>query len=187
MKILDYNHVFLYAKGHYKKTDTLKDLQAILGHRFDLEPEDVSKEEVYRTIITLGMEHMRKDIFVSTLLEAFGLRFSWLDCIEDEEKNENNKLIRLLHALFQAKYIVDGEMVNNFGEADPNILPLSEERVRKNKEGKYQNWFLDDLCKLAEGMKEDECGKFWEDRGDKTDKEVRAELVSFIQEKEKLK
>ncbi len=136
MKIIEYNHVFLYAKHHYKKSDNvLKDLQTILSHVYDLESEDVCKEEVYRVLITLGMEQSRKDLFVNNLLESFGLRFSWLDCLKEDEKNENNILRKLLHPLFTSKHIVDGKMINNFGEADSNILPLSEERKKKLKKG----------------------------------------------------
>jgi len=124
MEVIDYNDVFLYAKGHYKKTDTLKDLQKILSHVYDSEPEDVEREEVHRVLISLGMEHANNEsLFINNLLEAFGIRW-YSPCEIKEGEEENARLSKLLEMLRWAKHIVGGEMINNFGKASPKVLPL---------------------------------------------------------------
>ena len=120
-KLEDYNHVWLYAKGHYFKDDRLEDLKVIVGERCALDPQYVNNEEIFRILLTITHRHLREDLYVRMLLEVFGIR----KLFPNEPHEIKDGIGHLLGAICQIQIFDDNEMLINIGEADVKILPLN--------------------------------------------------------------
>ena len=123
LKLQDYRHIYLYAKGHYYKDDSIEDLKVIIGARCNLEPQHVSTEEVFRVLLTITHQHMREDLYVRMLLEAFGIRKLFPNM--PHEISDGIKI--LLANISHVQIYSDAEqkdVIVNLGKADSKILPL---------------------------------------------------------------
>ena len=60
-KILNtYQHVYLYAKNWYKRTNTLEDLKRILSIRSNIGADEISNEDVVRQLLHITYPHIVK-------------------------------------------------------------------------------------------------------------------------------
>ena len=52
------SHIYLYAKGHYQKTDTIEDLKVILGHRSGTPADCISRKDIMDVLCKIVWEHL---------------------------------------------------------------------------------------------------------------------------------
>ena len=139
MQECDYNHLLLYAKGHYEhSSDKINDVKTILGHRCGFtEPSYMSDRDMWQVLVNCLLMYADKP-----RLREF------LDDIFKPDYHENNcyvffspecPLVRavnnVLWVLQQLEVFDDkGQIILNIGKADKNILPLSKNLKRKMKE-----------------------------------------------------
>lgn len=114
-KLEDWRHIILYAKGHYRKTATIKDLQSIIGRLCGINPEDVGLADILHVVTDLFVKHtsdnQKKDFF--SRLFMF-----------DEKVDVKIVIKRMLSYLSVVPVIVDGIEKLHLGDADPEVLPL---------------------------------------------------------------
>jgi hypothetical protein len=131
-ELTDYNHVWLYAKHHYVRSDNiLRDLAVILAKRCGLEVEyfERNPSDILQQLLPLGLiavnlsgnpEYTFGQLFLNSLPEN-----NWRVGGYGAESH----LVRITRAILSALSITQvrtntGEWILNIGEADPSILPL---------------------------------------------------------------
>jgi len=122
MKLVDYNHVILYAKHQYVESkSSYNDVRHIIAVRCGLEDESVSRGHVYNVLLSLLLEYsVDKNNTVNTLLKTFGIKKIW----STDVTNDDTAVDELLHPLsYTTVYDKDGNTILNIGEADVKILP----------------------------------------------------------------
>jgi hypothetical protein len=140
----DYNHVYLYAKGHYKKSKSVvKDLAKILGTRAGMEAKYYKTEEIADQLLSLAFEHICKtgnpDHFFRELIKHSSPEGNWrvggknTHSIFGKRKKgarSENYWVRVIRSclsvLRHTVCMEKGEVVLFLGEPDPSILPLSK-------------------------------------------------------------
>ena len=130
MKICDYDHLLLYAKGWYQRGNVIEDVKKILGHRCGIDPKHMPNRDVWEQLVSAFLEYCDDECEIGGLLlemfrplagEGEPLSF-WSDLSTFE------RMIHLiLMRLGNVKIIgAEGKAILCLGEPDPNILPLSE-------------------------------------------------------------
>ena len=79
MKLVRYNHVWLYAKYHYKRTQPdadgttfcINDLKIIISHACGLLVEHVGECQVFRVLLDIVLEHRQQHMHTKIILEIF--------------------------------------------------------------------------------------------------------------------
>ena len=71
---MDFRHVILYCKGHYKKTDLFYDLQIILGNLYESSPDSVEHNQVLRVLTGLVYDTTSRDKFLQLVYEGMHLQ-----------------------------------------------------------------------------------------------------------------
>jgi len=108
----NHRHIYLYAKGWYKKTDTIDDLKVIIGDMCALLPEHVDIGGIKSILIGIVYEIFQRENLYKSKLEAF-----ILDC-ESSVIGACLSVIRMARARSPHINI-------DFGEPDYNLLPKS--------------------------------------------------------------
>jgi hypothetical protein len=126
-KLADYNHVLLYAKLHYKRSDNIKrDLSIILQHRSCLTEPDESW--VWGCMIDCLFKYVpahtiERELFSNMFREEYGYG-------RPSEVTSMNNVLGIMLNLMSRLSVKDGDgnwlPGLNLGEPDPNILPLSK-------------------------------------------------------------
>jgi len=126
IKLNPYRHFYLYAKLHYKRTNVITDLKAIVADYCGFYKEDASTNDVIRMLLKITSHHINNsdkflrfmDELVSRINFPFKIYDSPIEYIIDE----------CLSILQGIKVIdIQGEL----GTADKNILPLKIKEVVK--------------------------------------------------------
>jgi len=112
----EWRHLLLYAKNHYRKTETIFDLKQILSHETGINLENVKLREVYEILAGLFVKYatgdQRKDFFVRLFSEKDSVKIG-------------DVILQFLAALSVQK-VRDGDRVLiDIGEPDPSVLPLN--------------------------------------------------------------
>jgi len=127
-------HVYLYAKSHYRETDTIKDLQQIFAERNGMDPKYILPGDIARMLISMAYP------LINTLWE-------FKEFVFDLDPNKYWKLSRNKYTFFGAvigrclsilamtEVIKDEKVIMDLGKPDPTILPLK----REGKEVKNSN------------------------------------------------
>lgn len=151
MKILDYNHIFLYAKhwyertkqsksrtraGRYESDDVMKDLQTIIGKRCGLDSESVDHEAVFSILFELVYDHCDKRQLTKIFTSSIGLGFRFF-------KNEPHTIDDALKHMLDGLSCCEVEGVINIGEPSNSILPITEMAKKKISEGYFK---VDDMA-----------------------------------------
>jgi hypothetical protein len=131
MKVCDYNHLILYAKGHYKKTDTVEDVRKILAVRCGISPELIADDELWAMCVmaltTYGslpaVDRVMQGLFSKTQHECDDV--SELGAPDNVCPLERAVTI-VLRALFLVDVEVAGSTELSLGEPDGTILALSK-------------------------------------------------------------
>jgi len=146
MKILDYNHIFLYAKNWYEESDdVMKDLQTIIGKRCGLDSESVDHEAVFSILFELVYDHCDKRQLTKIFTSSIGLGFRFF---KNEPHTINDALTHMLDGLsccdvYSSTISLSSsfsklERVINIGEPSNSILPITEMAKKKISEGYFK-------------------------------------------------
>jgi len=130
-------HIYLYAKGHYKHTDTIKDLQQIFSARNGIDSEYIRTKDMARVLLSIVYPHIEsKHQFIEFILALHPNEFwkCWLESPKQHDFFEAviGKCMSIL-AMTTVFDIESGKTIMNLGEPDPTILPLKREEVNKTK------------------------------------------------------
>jgi hypothetical protein len=132
-KTCDYNHLILYAKGHYKRTDLLADLKLIVAERCALDPEHVSNNDVWQVVSSALIEHASKRQMEEYLGRLFqkGIwdynRESVISFAHDDDCPIRRALGMVTGILAHLPVLdKDGNVILELGQPDPKVLPLKE-------------------------------------------------------------
>ena len=129
----DYNHLILYAKGWYKRTDLLEDLKRIVAERCALDFKHVSTNDVWQVVSGAFLEHARKHDIESFLGKLFekGIYDDKLGEPLQFGSDDNCPIRRALGlalSVLNRLRVLDeeGNAILVLGEPDPKVLPLKE-------------------------------------------------------------
>ena len=117
-------HIWLYAKGHYKITDTVEDLKKLMGERSNIDPEYITSGDIISVLLSvvyplISSEEKTKDFIIGLHPENYF-------------KASNSGDYTFQDAFFKKclsviRYVTvrkDGEWIIDLGEPDPELLPL---------------------------------------------------------------
>jgi len=130
-KELDSNrHFYLYAKGHYKETDTIKDLSIILGEYCFQDLEYIRVSDILDKLLRLAYREFIKNSnefkfmeFMKDILPQNNWKF-----MNDKAQNLEETMIHKCLSVLRFAIVTDKDknVILNLGEADSSILPLSD-------------------------------------------------------------
>lgn len=131
MEICDFNHIILYAKGWYKRTDFLDDVHKILAHRCGTKEEYMSDEDVWALIVHASEKYLSEYERVEVMTRMFS------GSHVDDNVTVSDFLVWQGQTswLRPAKMIVgklscvEVKGVLNLGTPDSKILPLCDEKA----------------------------------------------------------
>jgi hypothetical protein len=127
MNVIDYNHVYLYAKGHYTTSeDKMLDLKKIISCRSIIEVKHITDMDVVSQLITLVSGHLVNDKYA---LESFLKSLCPMDSFFTNvfpEKNVNDQYIYSMmdSALSVLRMVKAVDLGGSIGSVDADILPL---------------------------------------------------------------
>ena len=136
--VCDFNHLILYAKGHYKVTDALNDTRTILAHRVGLPYESLSDNDVWKMIVVAMEKHCPPHSLSHILHQMFD---SYAPFEGFGDGCSVKKAVHLaLIELMKITVYYQGATLIELGEADENILPFSASLIEsKAKKEKHEN------------------------------------------------
>jgi len=129
-------HYYLYAKGHYKTTEFVRDLKIITGSRCGIDPKFETLRDICSILLSLVMpqvvksEHHFKE-FMQDINPA--KRWMWGERKKDAYTGEEcmgavvHKCLSVL-ALTEVK-----DIPFELGKADPKVLPLIKEQKKDER------------------------------------------------------
>jgi hypothetical protein len=126
-----WNHVILYSKGWYKRTDTIEDLKTLISKLCGIDREYESLKDIAYVVTEVfirvhtkdQIERFFNDVIFSNVYfnESFSREYiikrmiGWIGCMQVMEK--------------------DGEHIINIGEPDYTLLPpKDDEQIERYKE-----------------------------------------------------
>ena len=129
-------HFFLYAKGHYKKTETVKDLSMIICERNGLVPQVLPVDIILEILLELALEVVsEKDPFgygdgpyrkfCMELVQGMSYwtpDFLW--SLREKGAEYVAITVCLVYLLNTSRLDIDSNCP--LGEADPSVLPLNK-------------------------------------------------------------
>ena len=121
------SHIYLYAKGWYKRTDIFEDLRVIYSHRNGVKPSDIRDDDILLLLSTLTFLHINnKNQFYDFIRRCFDLasvgpRWSDLKNYIDLK----SIIMGLLSILNLTKIKEDGKVLIELDKPDYTILPKS--------------------------------------------------------------
>ena len=131
MEICDFNHLILYAKGWYKRTDFLKDVRKILAHRCGTEKKYMSNQDIWALLVHASEKYLSEYERIEVMSRMFS----------GSHVDDNAKVCNFLKWQGQTSWIRPAKMivgklsclevknVLNLGRPDPKILPLHDENT----------------------------------------------------------
>lgn len=134
MKECDFNHLILYAKNWYKRSDNmLDDVRKIMAHRCAMDVKYMSDHDVWQCCVNALVEHAtpnEMERFLGVLFQPDWEKDKPLSFFEPvcSLKQAVRKILSILNFLM----VVDGgKVVLELGKPDPAILPLCEDFEEK--------------------------------------------------------
>lgn len=118
-------HIYLYAKGHYVKTDIVKDLKKIIGKRCGIVHTCVSLENVLSILLNIAYDCLEKNGHMKHLFVEFMKNMYTTNLWKIGAKNTVcMEEIILYNCLSQIAMV---EVIGlDLGEPDSNLLPLTK-------------------------------------------------------------
>jgi len=129
-------HFYLYAKNHYKKTDTLEDLKKILGVWCGVDPEHITKTDIVRKLLSIAHPHLKSESKFLDFIKYLEPDYLWAFPMYIKEAGSEYDFQRaVIHGCLSILALtrVD-EIDGSLGEADSNILPFSREHIENLEE-----------------------------------------------------
>ena len=137
MTLNRHRHFYLYAKNHYKKTDTLMDLKAIQGMWAGMDPECLMKRDVVHLLLGIARPHIIKsEMAFRDFVKYLDPNYLWsFPAFVKENGEDYDYQMALIHCClsFLALARVD-EIEGDLGEPDRQILEISESRLKRLEE-----------------------------------------------------
>lgn len=149
MKVCDYNHLILYAKGHYERGNLLEDMRKIVAERCALLEEHVSTSDIWHICAAALMKHCDKHVQERVFTALFEPRVEETlgfasgpktvpSIVCPLERAVRNVLSELCHLVVRELKLEAGakpmservdsdyEIMLELGRPDPNVLPLNK-------------------------------------------------------------
>lgn len=127
------SHLYLYAKNHYEKTDTIEDLKKIVAERCGLYPEHVSVADIYSILSGIAFKHIMNsgnpEYFFKEFLDNVSPINKWLLTSEPEDKNYDFTISVIESSLSVLRFVkvYEGDKtLIELDKPDANILPLKK-------------------------------------------------------------
>lgn len=128
------SHIYLYAKGHYKVTDTIGDMKEIIAERCYFNAEDVSVGNIKSILLSIAFKIILNSGNTEHFLEEFieGINPDNLWRIMTNQKKEeydfNLAVIEKCLSVIRFVKVLDdnGKCVLELDKPNTNILPLKE-------------------------------------------------------------
>jgi len=114
-----HRHIYLYAKGWYKKNkdSRLEDLKVIFSKISMLDLEDVSEEHICNVLTEIVYDNTGRDLLINALMEGLGIRSPWR---QDETLGNVERYVRsMLSEIFRISVTLE-----EVGKPDPEMLPM---------------------------------------------------------------
>jgi len=139
MKTCDYNHLILYAKGHYERNNVLGDVKVILAERCGLQSAShVSDEDMWMMVHHALLEYAGQYIhhYLRELFKPLHGEEDFGPLVWFTRNCPLERAVRLaLIHLMRIKVLDDeGNQILKLGSPDPAILPLSENIRKRHRE-----------------------------------------------------
>lgn len=128
------SHIYLYAKGHYKESHLIEDLQKIFGRRNALDPEYISTEGIMQMLLATVHPHISNSYhFIGFVLDLSPSN-RWKFNHKDEYVFEH-AVIRKCLSILRMTQIIDenNKVLIELDDPDPDILPLSKNAQAKTR------------------------------------------------------
>lgn len=123
-ELQDWRHIWLYAKGHYKRGDLMKDLKVLIGHHAALMPEHVSDEDILIVLCENAIPYLTTEGNVDYRMRKFFEDLIFATHHENRPLTVADIAQKLLSVLSIVRVMDDeGRAVINLGEADYELLP----------------------------------------------------------------
>jgi len=130
MKVCDYNHLILYAKGWYERQNVVEDVRKILAARYLLKLKYMRDRDVWACVVRALEKHCPQSMgrVMSKLFEsAFGEEPHPL-CPESTDVCPLSRAIGYVLTELSILPVKDnaGKSIIDLGDPDPNVLPLKK-------------------------------------------------------------
>jgi hypothetical protein len=128
LPVIDYNHLWLYARGHYVRNDLIEDLQKIFMARSGTELK-FNPITIVSIILEQVLPHLNTRVVIEVVEVALGFKVRKLYRGFTEEQIQKIYTIEVIEFLLGqmsaiAIYTDDREPLVNEGRPDSNILEL---------------------------------------------------------------
>jgi len=141
-KLADKRHWYLYAKYHYKETNIVEDLKKIQSDYCGIEPEHIRIGDLCSVAQHLAWKYIKTNdhLFDQFMEQIDPDRDKWFTGKSDPAPHHE----RVLNAcMFVLRYLNVDKIEGELGEADPKILPFSDDKVanlREKREAKTKEY-----------------------------------------------
>uniref|UniRef100_A0A6M3JIW0 Uncharacterized protein n=1 Tax=viral metagenome TaxID=1070528 RepID=A0A6M3JIW0_9ZZZZ len=133
-------HIFLYAKGHYERTDMIKDLRIILGKRSGIEAIYINEDDIAYVLTKMVWRYINhEDEFINFLFDLnpnntwkYGYVTNLHSPISDKNYVYREALISKCLSVLRFQKVIN--IPFDLGKADSNILPLNKECIYNKEE-----------------------------------------------------
>ena len=134
-KPVDYNHVYLYAKHHYKRANRIEDLRVILSKRSWVDVKFISANDVINCLLGItwieinrsGNPAMQFGEFVKHILPENRWQ---VNNNKEELEDLDLAIVSACLSILSLSIVKDdeGNTLIELGEPDSSILPLRKEQ-----------------------------------------------------------
>ena len=107
-------HFYLYAKGHYVKTDVVEDLKTLVSKRCMLEKKYITENNILSSLLPLVYKHITND-------REFGILVFDIANAKGDYAVILWKCLLVLHSV---KVRDADTLLIDLGKADENVLPV---------------------------------------------------------------
>ena len=133
------SHIYLYAKNHYKITDTIEDLKKIIAERCGFNAEDVRIGDIQSILTNIAFKAILKSHNPEHFLEDFIISIdpnNMRRVITGQKKEDYDFSLAVIEkslSVLALTRVRDGEKVLiELDEPNVNILPLKREENEKD-------------------------------------------------------
>jgi len=119
----DIRHLYLYAKGHYVRTNIVEDLKIIVGRITWVYPEHTDKGDILYWLTKEAYKHMKNGH--DGFFDFISIFFPENQFYVNEGDDSIDMIIKKCLSILSLTKVCDIDIV--LGEADRNILPLIKE------------------------------------------------------------
>ena len=136
-------HVYLYAKGHYKCTNKIKDLQRIFSVRNGIGPEFISAANIANMLLSMAYPYIESkhqwEDFIFSLRPSNRWKY-WIESPNEYDFEE--AVIGKCLSILAMTTVFDTEskkIIMDLGEPDSSILPLKNANSSNLKDNRRKH------------------------------------------------